>query len=391
MKYALLRPGRSFLCGAVMGLVALSGAAQAESTDPIKIGAVTTLTGPMNWPESSAAARAVFDRVNAQGGINGRKIEYIVEDDKFDPTVAGPAAHRLVDEEKVVANVAGSSVIECAVNAQFYNSRNFLSIQGTGIDQACFTSPSISPVNTGPAMGTAVSLYYASEQLKKDKICMFVPGIPSAKPSFDLAVSTFEKITGKKVLIDDRTMQPSDDLTQFVLKAQRAECEAVVFAANEPQYIAWMRAVKAQKATFTNLFLTSAYTDNVASVLGADGEGAYANSEFEPYLSDSPVLADWKALMKEAGVPPSSFSEGGYLAATIMVDVLKSIKGEINRESVTKALRELTSYPTPLSGDPYSFGPGKAHQPNKSSKFVQIHDGKWVVVTPDFVRLPEAK
>ena len=362
----------------------------ARAADTIKIGAVSSLTGPMNWPESTAVARAVFDRVNAAGGINGRKIEYIVEDDKFDPAVSGAAAHRLIDQQGVVGMVGSASVMECAVNAQYYLQRNIVSVPGTGIDPICFRTPNIAPVNTGPYLGIAVSLYYAATALKLDHLCAFTPAIPSGKVGTDDAMALIEKSTGQKMLIDDRTVQGGDDLTQFVLKAKRSGCKAVLFAGVEPQAIAWMRAVKAQNVTgITWLMLTAAYTDQVAKVLGADGDGLYANSEFEPYLSTSPALDDWKALSTQAKLPLSSFSEGGYLSASIFVDVLKSIKGDITRDSVTAAFRALTDYKTSLIGTPFVFGLGKTHQPNHSSKMVQLHDGKWDVVTPDFVTLAD--
>ena len=377
------------LSAAALAVSGIACGGGAYAADPIKVGAVSSLTGPMNWPESTAIARAVFDRVNAQGGIDGRKIEYIVEDDKFDPAVSGAAAHRLVDDQGVVALVGSASVMECAVNAKYYISRNIVSIPGTGIDPICFRTPNIAPVNTGPYLGIAVSLYYAATTLKLDHLCAFSPAVPSGKSGTDAAMALVKRLTGQTLVIDDRTVQGGDDLTQFVLKAQRGGCKAVLYAGNEPQVIAWMRAVKAQNVTgITWLMLTSAYTDKVAQVLGADGEGLYANSEFEPYLSASPALDDWKAVSKEAKLPLSSFSEGGYLSATILVHVLKGIKGPITRDSVTAAFRALTDYKTPMLGAPFVFGPGKVHQPNRSSKMLQLHHGKWEVVTPQFVTLP---
>ncbi|MXV86304.1 MAG: ABC transporter substrate-binding protein [Acidimicrobiales bacterium] len=139
--------------------------AQAVSTEPIKLGAVSTLTGPASFPESHSAAQAVFDRVNAAGGINGRMIEYFVEDDGFDPALAAQGARRLGDEINVVALVGSASVLECAVNAQYYAEVGLFAIQGTGIDPVCFATSNISPVNTGPFFSDAVALFYASEEL----------------------------------------------------------------------------------------------------------------------------------------------------------------------------------------------------------------------------------
>lgn len=125
-----------------------------------------------------------------------------------------------------------------------------------------------------------------------------------------------------------------------------------------------------------------------ASQLGSAGNGLRANSEFEPYGSDSPVLDDWKALMTSAGVPLTSFAQGGYLAATIFVEALGGIDGDITRESVAGAMLDLEPYETPLLGTPYTFGPGDAHAPNQASKFVELRDGRWVTAADDWVILP---
>jgi branched-chain amino acid transport system substrate-binding protein len=284
------------------------------------------------FPESTAAAQAVFDRVNENGGINGRLIEYHVEDDKMDPGAAAQAARRLVDSQGVYANVGSASLLECTANTSFYQSRNVNSIQGTGVDPACFTTPNVSPVNTGPYTGLVVSLYFAAEVLGFDKVCSFATGNPVQQPGWEAAINRYNTVTDKGLVIDERNVGNSDDMTQFVLKAKRAGCEVAVFVGIEPQVVSWMQAATVQNITdITWVFLTPAYTMDVAEVLGESGEGIYANSEFEPFLSPSPVLEDWLSLMKEKDVPVTSFSQGGYLAATIFVDVLKGIEGEISR------------------------------------------------------------
>ena len=72
-------------------------AAMVVSDQPIRLGSVNSITGPVPFPEASAAAAAYFDRLNANGGIGGRMIEYTVEDDAADPALASAAARKLVD------------------------------------------------------------------------------------------------------------------------------------------------------------------------------------------------------------------------------------------------------------------------------------------------------
>ncbi|MBZ7924230.1 ABC transporter substrate-binding protein [Ensifer adhaerens] len=361
----------------------------AEEASPIPIGAVSTLTGSFSFPEATAAAQAVFDRVNENGGVGGRMIQYTVEDDRMDPSSAAQAARRLVDDEGVYANVASASLLECTANAGFYESRGVYSLQGTGVDPACFNTPNISPVNTGPYTGLVVSLYYAAEILGFDKVCSFATGNPVQQPGWEAAIARYNRVSKKPLLVDERNVGNTDDMTQFVLKAKGAGCQAAVFVGIEPQVVSWMQSVAAQNIQgITWIFLTPAYTLKVAEVLGETGEGIYANSEFEPFLSKSPALEDWQKLMTERDIPVTSFSQGGYLAATIFVDVLKSINGEITRESVSDALRKLDRYETPLIGTPYSVGEKTEHASNSSSKFVKLGNGAWEVATPEFVVLP---
>ena len=73
--------------------------------EPIKIGGMFALSGP--WAnigtDQRDSCKFVFDKLNAEGGINGRKIEFIQADTEGDPTKALLAAKRLTEQEKVAA------------------------------------------------------------------------------------------------------------------------------------------------------------------------------------------------------------------------------------------------------------------------------------------------
>jgi branched-chain amino acid transport system substrate-binding protein len=313
-----------------------------------------------------------------------------VEDDQGDPATAAQVARRLVEQRKVVAMAGSASLLDCAVNATYYAQQGIDSIQGTGVDPVCFGSPTISPVNTGPFTGVTVSLYYASEVLGKDKVCRVrLFDIPGFVGAFDAAADRWERITGKQLTYRGAIGKSTDDVTPLLLRAEQAGCEAVVVDGVEPHALAVGKAIRANGLTdITWIGLTSYYTDNVAEQLGTTGDGLTANSEFEPYGSESPALADVRNLMRANGVPMTSFATGGYLAATIMQHVLLGITGEVTRESVRDALARLDGYETPLLGSPYSFGTGKTHAPNQSSKFVVLKGGRWAVADDAWVTLP---
>lgn len=387
--------GRSILSAAVVVILAAFVGSTAgaggvgTAAAPIKVGAISSLTGPLPFPEASAAAKAVFDQVNATGGINGRKIKYIVADDKADPALAAQAARRLVDQDGVVGMAGSASLLECAVNAAFYKQKGVYAIQGTGVDPVCFNSPNISPVNTGPYLGTTAMLYFASEVLKDTKVCLIFYNIPAFAGALKQAIARWTAITGKELTYSDTSLGFADDPTPQIVKAKQQGCQAIVHNGLEAHAIVWAKALKAQGVTAHEIALTSAYGDKVAKELAQAGaEGIYANSEFEPYLSNSPALKEWRALMKKANVPQTSFAQGGYLAGTFFVQALRSIKGPITRKSVAAALLRLKPIKHPMMGSPYTFGPGATHNPNRASKFVQVQNGRWVLVTPKWLVLP---
>lgn len=99
----------SFAC-----LFVAVSAASVLAAQPIRIGALFSITGPPSFlgePERNTA-QMVVDEINKSGGVKGRKIELIVLDTQGDPTKANQAATRLIKEEKVAAIIGPSTTGE---------------------------------------------------------------------------------------------------------------------------------------------------------------------------------------------------------------------------------------------------------------------------------------
>jgi len=72
--------------------------------DSIKLGTTFPLSGPASaYSTISRASQAYFRMVNDKGGVNGRKIEYVIRDDGYDPARAVQNARRLITQDKVFA------------------------------------------------------------------------------------------------------------------------------------------------------------------------------------------------------------------------------------------------------------------------------------------------
>ena len=216
---------------------------------PIKLGAISTVTGPADFSEVPKAAKAMYDAVNAAGGIKGCKIDYEIADDKADPQVAAQAARDFIDNKKVVAMTGGASLLECAVNAPTYKRANVRSVHGLGVDPVCFNSPNIAPVNVGPyTLTTAVGLF-ATNTLKAKNLCAMFIIIGGTQEAYKAGVSRWEELTGQKVKMVDLTVPISGDYTPFVIKARDQGCDAVISNTIEPGVVAWVKTADGRPRT----------------------------------------------------------------------------------------------------------------------------------------------
>ncbi|MEO6016555.1 MAG: ABC transporter substrate-binding protein [Polaromonas sp.] len=372
------------LCWAMGGL-----AVAAPPLPPIPIGAISSLTGgPDGFSQSGLAAKAVFDSVNASGGIQKRKLVFLQEDDKGEPGGALQAAARLINENKVVAMAGGASFLECGLNADAYLEKGLVSLPGLALDGRCFVSPMISPVSAGPYVQLELGLRFAAERLKAQKLCVMRLGTPvNVQKAFDAVVRDWIAKTGKSPVLDERDIKTSDSPDDYLKHARQAGCDAIVFAGSESFSMRFARAANSTfKGSIALIFLGSAYTVQVAEELGSAGEGIYALSEFEPWSSRSGALSDWRNLMNTSKLPVTSSSQGGYVAAQVLVRVLRSIRSEINRESVTQAFRQLHPYDVPMLGMPFSFGAGPSHHPNRAAIPMQLSGGRWRIAHFDWIK-----
>src|SRR5262249_25678085 len=95
---------RALLKGAVAASVAAGLPIRAGAQGgPVKLGILTPLTGAggQDGPRMLKAMRAVVDEVNKAGGVLGRSIETVVEDDQTNPEAAVRAARKLIEVDKV--------------------------------------------------------------------------------------------------------------------------------------------------------------------------------------------------------------------------------------------------------------------------------------------------
>ena len=233
-----------------------------------------------------------------------------------------------------------------------------------------------------------LTLQYGSEVLGLDDICVLLEIAGSTRPTYQAAIDKWTENTGKKPLyVDDTVPYGASDYTPYIVKARDQGCKALAINPVEPDAIGQVKAANAQGwDDVTWLYLTSVYSENFADAIDDAGAGIYVPAEFYPFTDENDINKEWRELMEANDIPLTAFSQGGYLAAKYFIEVLEGIDGDVTRESVTAALKDMKPIENPMSGTPYSFGVD-----NVSGWPIVLKSGTnaWEKVSEDWLRLGE--
>ncbi|MFD4603784.1 ABC transporter substrate-binding protein [Streptomyces sp. NPDC058464] len=371
--------GRLRAAALAVALLAVGCGGQNSSTGtstahgaPIKVGAMCDMTGLYNFTEACDAAKAYFEKVNSEGGVAGRPIEYHVEDSASNAGTTAQVGTRLVDQTKVVALVGGSNGNQCTQIGRLMAAEKVYALDGQSADSACWRSPYATPLNNGPKLSLAVSAYFMMRNLGGDDVCTMWNSRSDSEKALENLERILKKLTGsefRKVL-----EWTGGDLTPLVTQVRQNGCKAVILGGSAATYVSLMQTAANQGMTDGSvvwLGLGTGYTEKTRKSVRADGY--WSNSEFLPWSLDTDSLNEFRALQKEHGFLLDSTAESGYTAAKLFVTALKGIKGTIDRQSVGLALKSMKSVSTDgLTAKPFTWG-----QPNVSGQFLELKNGEW--------------
>jgi branched-chain amino acid transport system substrate-binding protein len=113
------------------------------STSALKIGAWYPLSGPVaaSGVPSEAGASAYFEMLNASGGINGRKVDFITEDNAFDPQQTLQIARKMISRDGVQAIVTTNGTAATEATFPFVLQQSKVPIFGTYGGSAAWYDP----------------------------------------------------------------------------------------------------------------------------------------------------------------------------------------------------------------------------------------------------------
>ena len=358
----------------------LAAAENGVSADKIILGQAAVFSGPAAQLgiQMRNGIRSYFDYVNAKGGVHGRKLELVTEDDQYESKVAPLASKKLIEEHRVFALVGyvgtptgvahlpvvtqakvplvgmftGAEVLRVPFNRYIFHVRaSYYDETEKIVEQV---------VSTG---GRKISVFYQNDAYGE-----------AGRKGTELALDK------RKMKIHSQgTVERNTVAVQEAAKAIHAtQPDAVVMVSAYTSIAAFVREMQklGSGATFYNVSFVGSKA--LADALGKDGTGVAISQVVPfPWGTSVPVVKEYQQHAKKAGFADYNFSAlEGYLSAKVMVEGLKRAGKNPTREGLVAALEGMSD--VDLGGFFVSYSP----QNRAGSKFVDLtiisRDGKFL-------------
>jgi len=350
----------------VPGLLALAGAAAAQTVvgvtaTEIKIGNTNPYSGPASaYGTIGKAIGAYFKKVNDEGGINGRKINYISYDDQYSPPKTVEMVRKLVEQDQVAFLFQTLGTPSNSAIHKYMNEKKVPQLfVATGATK--WNDPTHFPWTMGyqPNYQTEgrvyasyilknvpdakVGILYQNDDYGKDYLKGFEDGLGDA---------------AKKLIVMKQSYEVTDPTIDSQIVNLKNSGANVFFNITIPKF-----AVQAIKKTNDIGWKPLHFLNNVSSSLGTVLKPAgleaskglitalYMKEITDPQWKNDKGFTEWMAFMKKyypEGALDDQFNAYGYSAAMLMVQVLKQCGNDLSRENIMRQAANLKNVEQPL-------------------------------------------
>jgi branched-chain amino acid transport system substrate-binding protein len=349
---------------AVLALTAAPATAQ-KNYDPgasdteIKIGNINPYSGPASaYGMIGRTIAAYFNRINAEGGVNGRKITFISYDDGYSPPKTVEQARKLVESDEVLLifqslGTAPNTAIEKYMNAK----RVPQLFVATGATK--FGDPQNFPWTIGwqPSYQSEARIFakYLIERHPNGTIGVLYQNDDYGK---DFLKGMKDGLGGKLRIVSEQAYETTDATLSSQIISLKASGADIFFNVTTPKFAAQSIAKVAELgwkpvhvlnsvANSAGAVLKPAGLDNAKGILTT----AFTRDPTDPAWKGDPGFLQWSAFMDKYfpdGDRTSSYSVYGYSAAQTMIQVLRQCGDDLSRENVMKQAANLNNFELPM-------------------------------------------
>lgn len=358
---------------AVFGLVFSS--CGKGSNDEILIGVAGAHSGDLasyGLP-TVKAAELVIEKVNANGGINGKKVRLIVEDDACKPEQATSAATKLVGEG--VAAVIGHICSGATVSAiNIYKDSEIVCISPSATQPALTENENFFRTIAPDDAQARLDVDFVTNTLKLKKVAILHDKGDYGKGFAEFCKQYIEKDGKIEVVLFEGITQGAVDYSAVINKVKASGAEGLIYGGYHPEASKLITQMKKKNINIPFISDDGVKDETFIKVAGKYAEGVYASGPRD--TTNNPIAQEaTQAHIDKYGEKPGAFFLNAYAATLAIVNAIEKA-GSTDYDAIVEALRNnyvetsLGKIKFDEKGD--AIGVGFAMYVVKNGKYVEV-------------------
>lgn len=374
---------RAAIAGLALGAVPAAVSAQTPGVGmhEIVIGTIQDLSGPLAGASKQIrdGIQLRVDEINDQGGIGGRRLRLVVEDNGYDPRKAALAAQKLVNGDKVFAVLAHVGTMTNLAAAPVLQERSVINFMpASGARQMFEPADRLKAAWLVPYLD---EMRLAVGWLVREKGARKV-GILYQDDEFGLenqrGVEAALGALGMTFAETASFKRGATDFSSQMARLKAAGCDLVVLAATVREAVG--AVVTARKIGFDPDFLAASpsYHHLVPVLAKGAAEGLYAIAPVDYPYADAPgTVGAWARRYKARfSEDPSTYAALGYIVTDIFGRAAARAGAELTVDTFNRAL-ESGAYADAVFGTPECRITSTKRLCSQSVGVAQVRDGRW--------------
>jgi branched-chain amino acid transport system substrate-binding protein len=380
-----------FGLGLVTVAVALASASPSSAADgEIRIGNTLAYSGPVAaYGIIGKTLAAYFTRINDQGGINGRKINFISYDDAYDAQKTVELTRKLVEDDKVLLIFAGLGTAPNLAVRPYLNSNKvpqlFVSTGSSMWDNSKEYPWTMGWQPSYQTEGHIYAQYLLETHPRGGKLAILFQDDDFGK---DYVKGLKDGLDGKIQIVAEAPYKVTDATVDQQLATLKASGADIFFDVTTAKF-ATMSIRRVAEMGWKPEHIVPTVSESISAVLqpaglqNAEGllsAGYYLEGD-DPAIANDPGFRDYAAFM-DRYMPEVSKSNGltvfSYVIANAMVTVLKKCGDDISRENVMKQAASLKGVQMPMLIPGIVANTSAAdYAPLEQMQMMQFTNGRW--------------
>lgn len=380
---------KTWLASIALAAAAIVAPAVAQAADTIKIGIALSETG--NLADSSKhywrGIELWRDKLNASGGLLGRKVEFVIYDDRSDAATSARLYERLITNDNVDLLVSTIGSAQAATATAVAEKHKRVMINGGGASESIQQRGFKYIFQTAARISNYVDGIEPLMQRYGVKTMAFVARDYGAARDMEKVLKGMAEKHGVKIVMSEYFPAGTVDFSSQIARARQEKPDLWVSVGYPNEAIEMTRQFHASNYTPKIFVHNGVAQEDYLKATGKDGEYAIGMSLYEPSLKTSGNAEFVKDFKAKYNYEPGYYSSFGYNSVYVLGEAIKKA-GTLDQEALRKVL---TTLKLDTVMGKHEVDPNTGMQIGIKGLLVQVLGGKREIIWPDELRTAEPK